>query len=68
MNLVHMILLQCLCSKAMTLSSSQEHLWRECVNERLSQAQISAKIEPKDQGKDPLTMAIFCTILSYMSN
>jgi len=68
MNLVHMILLQCLCSKAMTRSSSQYHLLRELMNERLSQAQISAKIEPKDQGKDPLTMAIFCTIGSYTSN
>jgi len=68
MNLVHMILLQCLCSMAMTLSSSQYHLLHELMNERLSQAQISAKIEPKDQGKDPLTMAIFCTIVSYMSN
>jgi hypothetical protein len=52
----------------MTLSSSQYHLLRECVNERLSQAQISAKIELKDQGKDLLTMAIFCAIVSYMSN
>lgn len=68
MNLVHMILLQCLCSMAMTLSSSQYHLLHELMNERLSQAQISAKIEPKDQGKDPLTMAIFCTIVSYTSN
>jgi cell division protein FtsL len=68
MNLVHMILLQCLCSKAMTLSSSKYHLLRELVNERLSQAQISAKIEPKYRGKDPLTMVIFCTIVSYMSN
>ncbi len=38
---------------SMTLSSSQEPLLRECVNERLSQAQISAKIEPKGQGKTP---------------
>ncbi len=68
MNLVQMILLLCLCEKAMTLSSSQEPILRECVNERLSQAQISAKIEPKDQGKYLLTMVIFCTILSYMSN
>ena len=68
MNLAHMILLQCLCSKAMTLSSSKYRLLRECVSERLSQAQISAKIEPKDRGKDLLTMAIFCAIVSYMSN
>jgi hypothetical protein len=68
MNLVQMILLQCLCEKAMTRFSSQEPILRECVNERLSQAQISAKIEPKDQGKDPLTMAIFCAIVSYISN
>ena len=68
MNLVQMILLQCLCSKAMTRSSSQYHLLREWVDERLSQAQISAKIEPKDQGKYLLTMAIFCTIVSYMGN
>ena len=68
MNLVHMILLRCLCSKAMTLSSSKYHLLREFVNERLSQAQISAKIEPKDQGNGPLTMTIFCTIVSYMSD
>jgi hypothetical protein len=68
MNLVQMILLQCLCEKAMTRFSSQYHLLREWVNERLSQAQISAKVEPKDQGKDPLTMAIFCAIVSYMSD
>lgn len=38
------------------------------VNERVSQAQISAKIESKDQGKDPLTMVIFCAIVSYSCN
>jgi hypothetical protein len=60
--------LRCPANQSLTLSSSQYHLLREWVNERLSQAQMYAKIEPKDQGKAPLTMAIFCTIVSYKSN